>query len=79
MRLPADFSREADHIRNRMLAKWRAKPGRQELTEGVLLRWPLANKLHQRFGRQLRCKPTVLPCGRILVPLYTDTNLDHSQ
>ncbi|QDV27813.1 sialidase family protein [Aureliella helgolandensis] len=31
------------------------------------------NKLYQRLGWQPRCKPTVLPSGRILLPLYTDT------
>ena len=31
------------------------------------------SKLYQRLGWQPRCKPTVLPSGRILLPLYTDT------
>ena len=33
----------------------------------------LDDKLYQRLGWQPRCKPTVLPSGRILLPLYTDT------
>jgi len=33
----------------------------------------LADKLYHRMGWQGRCKPTVLPSGRILLPLYTDT------
>src|SRR4029453_831783 len=33
----------------------------------------LRDKLYQRMGWQPRCKPTVLPSGRILLPLYTDT------
>ncbi len=33
----------------------------------------LANRLSSRLGWQPRCKPTVLPSGRILLPLYTDT------
>ncbi len=33
----------------------------------------LGEKLYQRLGWQPRCKPTVLPSGRILLPLYTDT------
>jgi predicted neuraminidase len=33
----------------------------------------LPQKLFQRLGWQPRCKPTVLPSGRILLPLYTDT------
>jgi predicted neuraminidase len=31
------------------------------------------DKLYQRLGWQGRCKPTVLPSGRILLPLYSDT------
>ncbi len=33
----------------------------------------LPDKLSQRLGWQTRCKPLVLPSGRILLPLYTDT------
>jgi predicted neuraminidase len=33
----------------------------------------LSDKLATRLGWQPRCKPTVLPSGRILLPLYTDT------
>ena len=33
----------------------------------------MRDKLYQRLGWQPRCKPTVLPSGRILLPLYTDT------
>jgi predicted neuraminidase len=33
----------------------------------------LGDKLYQRLGWQPRCKPTVLPSGRILLPLYSDT------
>lgn len=33
----------------------------------------LGDKLYQRLGWQPRCKPTVLPGGRILLPLYSDT------
>ncbi len=38
--------------------------GKKELVE---------DKLSQRLGWQPRCKPTVLPTGRILMPLYSDT------
>ncbi len=37
------------------------------------LRERLGEKLYQRLGWQPRCKPTQLPSGRILLPLYTDT------
>ncbi|MDW8308288.1 MAG: sialidase family protein [Verrucomicrobiales bacterium] len=33
----------------------------------------IRDKLAQRLGWQPRCKPTVLPSGRILLPLYSDT------
>jgi predicted neuraminidase len=33
----------------------------------------LGDRLYQRLGWQPRCKPTVLPSGRILLPLYSDT------
>lgn len=32
-----------------------------------------SDKLSSRLGWQTRCKPTVLPSGRIVLPLYTDT------
>ncbi len=41
--------------------------------EIVQVRERLGDKLFQRLGWQPRCKPTVLPTGRILLPLYTDT------
>lgn len=37
------------------------------------IRERLGDKLFQRLGWQPRCKPTQLPNGRILLPLYTDT------
>ena len=33
----------------------------------------IGNKLSSRLGWQPRCKPTVLPSGRVLLPLYSDT------
>lgn len=37
------------------------------------MRDKLGDKLSQRLGWQPRCKPTQLPSGRIVLPLYTDT------
>jgi predicted neuraminidase len=37
------------------------------------VRKTLKEKISHRLGWQPRCKPTVLPSGRILLPLYTDT------
>jgi len=33
------------------------------------------DKLYNRLGWQTRCKPTRLPAGRVLLPLYSDTYL----
>ena len=46
----------------------RASPARIER-----LKEQIGNKLSSRLGWQPRCKPTVLPSGRILLPLYSDT------
>jgi predicted neuraminidase len=43
---------------------------RQELEQ---VRERLGDKLYQRLGWQPRCKPTQLPSGRMLLPLYSDT------
>ncbi len=43
---------------------------RQELAE---MRARLDDELFQRLGWQPRCKPTQLPSGRLLLPLYSDT------
>lgn len=37
------------------------------------LRGQVGNRLLQRLGWQPRCKPLLLPSGRILLPLYSDT------
>lgn len=38
-----------------------------------MVRKTLNQKISHRLGWQPRCKPTVLPSGRMLLPLYTDT------
>jgi len=43
---------------------------RQEINQA---RERMGEKLYQRLGWQPRCKPTQLPSGRLLLPLYTDT------
>ncbi len=43
---------------------------RQEIEQA---RQRMGEKLYQRLGWQPRCKPTQLPSGRLLLPLYTDT------
>ncbi len=70
---PDDFSEPGLQLLSEVVAQL---PGaisdeRQKMLEEVRLR--LHSKLYQRLGWQPRCKPTVLPGGRILLPLYTDT------
>jgi len=73
---PDDFKKEATAALDELL-KGLKKTGIQlpkelqkELDE-IYVR--LGDKLYQRLGWQPRCKPTILPSGRILLPLYTDT------
>jgi predicted neuraminidase len=70
---PDDF--EADGLRVLDAQLKKAPPGFAESRKEGLdrLRQRLGEKLYQRLGWQPRCKPTVLPSGRILLPLYSDT------
>jgi predicted neuraminidase len=70
---PKDFSADAEAELADLMEKY--KPLligdlQKEITVG---KKKLHDKLYQRLGWQPRCKPTVLPSGRILLPLYTDT------
>src|SRR5260370_5967083 len=51
------------------------KPAPSTVRVGGLdgLKERIGDKLSSRLGWQPRCKPTVLPSGRILLPLYSDT------
>ncbi|HVJ88109.1 MAG TPA: sialidase family protein [Caulifigura sp.] len=69
---PDDFQKDATKSLDAMLAK--AGPIPDKLAAGIEeVRKRLGDKLYQRLGWQPRCKPTVLPSGRILLPLYSDT------
>ena len=69
---PADFSAEAVAALDEQVAALPPLPeeNKKSIQEA---RERLSQKLYQRLGWQPRCKPTVLPSGRILLPLYTDT------
>jgi predicted neuraminidase len=70
---PADFAPAANAELDKLVEKYKlllTDSLRDEIAEG---RKKLADKLYQRLGWQPRCKPTVLPSGRILLPLYSDT------
>jgi len=70
---PDDFAGEAIKLLDQGLQERGADipPAQQaRLNE---LRRRLGDKLYQRLGWQPRCKPTLLPSGRMLLPLYSDT------
>ncbi len=70
---PDDFEGEVTEALDEMIGGLEfvlPKSVREEIDEA---RAKLGDKLYQRLGWQPRCKPTVLPNGRILLPLYTDT------
>ncbi len=70
---PDDFSQAANAKLDKELELYKDKVT-PKLQAGVAeLRVRLEDKLYQRLGWQPRCKPTQLPSGRILLPLYSDT------
>jgi predicted neuraminidase len=70
---PADFSKDAEAEFKKQFGKLDAVLSDKWRDELSVVRKKIVNKLYQRLGWQPRCKPTVLPSGRILLPLYTDT------
>jgi predicted neuraminidase len=70
---PEDFSKEAEAEFERLRKDDKSVVSEKWRDEVPFARKKLEDKLHQRIGWQPRCKPTVLPGGRILLPLYSDT------
>jgi predicted neuraminidase len=70
---PDDFSAEGDAQLSGLVEKYKSFLSDGLRTEIEVGRQKMRDKLYQRLGWQPRCKPTVLPSGRILLPLYTDT------
>jgi predicted neuraminidase len=70
---PDDFEEEANALLVEMLAQFGDRVSERMRKEIEETRGRLGEKLYQRLGWQPRCKPTVLPSGRILLPLYSDT------
>lgn len=66
---PEDFGTEA----LKLLGDRTIKPPRGAKNTPQQQREKLTDPLYQRMGWANRCKPTILPSGRILLPLYTDT------
>ena len=71
---PDDFEREVVAMLDARLGDPSARRP-EDVTEERLaaFRKLIGDKLHQRLGWQPRCKPTTLPSGRVLLPLYSDT------
>lgn len=69
---PADFSEAATTALDAQIAELPPLPEKTQASIAEA-RLRLSQKLYQRLGWQPRCKPTVLPSGRILLPLYSDT------
>jgi predicted neuraminidase len=70
---PDDFSAEAESKLQTLMDKYAVLLNDETRGEIDAAKVKLRDKLYQRLGWQPRCKPTVLPSGRILLPLYTDT------
>ncbi|QDU41104.1 Sialidase precursor [Maioricimonas rarisocia] len=70
---PGEFHEEAQTVLDQLLGQL-GRPltdrEQQEVDTGMRL---MKDPLYRRLGWQPRCKPTVLPSGRILLPLYSDT------
>ncbi len=70
---PDDFSQPALSLLDQALQHWPKPILPEQCAELEELRAKIGDKLFQRLGWQPRCKPIVLPSGRIVLPLYTDT------
>ena len=70
---PDDFNEAGQAGLVEFVKRMDREPTVEEKVKLAVLRERLADKLYQRMGWQVRCKPTVLPSGRILLPLYSDT------
>ncbi|MHB0959018.1 MAG: sialidase family protein [Pirellulaceae bacterium] len=70
---PENFASQALASLDEVTGRWPDLIKKIEPAKIRELRERLDSKLYQRLGWQPRCKPTVLPSGRMLLPLYTDT------
>ncbi len=70
---PDDFKAEALKALESWLKEHSPNLSKEQEARLAETKRRLGDKLYQRLGWQPRCKPTVLPTGRIVLPLYTDT------
>lgn len=70
---PDDFGDQARKLLDERTANNTTELTEERKTRLDELHRRLGDKLYQRLGWQPRCKPTQLPSGRLLLPLYSDT------
>jgi len=71
---PLNFERKMREALEERLKTTSQPPGGSARADRLeRLKTRISDKLTSRLGWQVRCKPTVLPSGRILLPLYSDT------
>ena len=70
---PDDFQQPAEELWNEYKKSLPGDLTDRQQREVEEFQKRLGDKLFQRLGWQPRCKPTVLPNDRILLPLYSDT------
>lgn len=70
---PPNFEAKMGEVLDQLVAERGDKATEREKQFVAFVRKTLKEKASNRLGWQPRCKPTVLPSGRILLPLYTDT------
>src|SRR5262249_51208771 len=70
---PQDFEEEMTRGLEARLSMFADRPLARGDAARSWLKDKLGSKLTARLGWQPRCKPTELPSGRLLLPLYSDT------
>jgi predicted neuraminidase len=70
---PDDFSKDLIAHVDQLAAEYAPLLTPEVKAEIEGLKKRASDKLYQRLGWMPRCKPTILPSGRILLPLYCDT------
>ncbi len=70
---PDDFTDLGRQYLDREFEKMKPQLTERQQQIWTAVRERLGDKLYQRLGWQPRCKPTQLPNGRLLLPLYSDT------
>ena len=70
---PPNFEKRMTEVLDQLVAERGDKASEKEKLFVEFVRKTLKEKASNRLGWQPRCKPTVLPSGRILLPLYSDT------